>query len=580
MANALTSLARIVVRWLHWIPSVDRLLGVVSGTILAWNTVPGLIATTTPGGAASRLVGVQPGVLASLVSLGLNVLLLGLVVVAFLPRVYVGPLREPIRSHSVVRRTLVTYAFAVGTVYYLWGSSVGTSSLPAGVPAPPQWLLTVALFLGIPLAGVALYRIGSRPVSDPESRFVRPLVGLSTDDDAAEAWRSEFGALAARPRIRRIASVMVVIAGTSVFVMPAALLGVFVGTLSLYYPIIEVVALVGTVGSWALRSDRTPTPDSVVGDGFAAATDVDSSFYRQLRTAVTPRAWGVFLPVLLGVLFAVVPLLLSGAYNTPAGAFRSAGLRDAYRSVAELRTLGSVAYALDVTGDAAVWVALSVTPLLVVCYCLWYWFRVVRRLPTLLYHADDAPVRARLGDAAATPTVSRPRGAFLPLAAVVWVWLSHRFTRGESFVPVPPAEGEFGFLLLWSMGVGALGWTVYDAMRSEPSVPDGPVRELYVPLGVQIVVVTDMGLDTIVEAGSLLALLILFVGLYYLPAKVETLFEFPRSRRLLVCGVVGAAFSLLTSVRYDVSASLLAGAAIFATFALGGEWHEIVEEGN
>ena len=559
--------------------SPDRLMGAVSGTILAWNTVPSLLPLPVID-TVSRLSVVPVGSLASLLPLCLSVLLLGLVVVTTLPRVYVGPLREPVGRHSRIRTVLVTYAFAVGAAFYLWGLSVGGSGLPAGLPGPPQWLLNAVVIAGLLPVGAVLHQVESRPVRHPDNYFARSLVGFSTDDDAADVWRGEFETLAEHHYMPTLAAGMVVVAGTSIFVVPAALLGIFIGTLSLYYPVIEIAALVGAVGSWVLQSDCTPDPDSPVGSGFEAARDVDSSFYRQLRTAVTPRAWGIFLPVLLGVLFAVVPLLLPHTYHTPTTAFRPSALLGAYSSIVELRTAGSLGYAVDVTGDAAVWAALSVTPLVVVCYSLWYWFRIVRRIPTLLYHADSAPLRARFQDAAEMPTVSRPRGSFLPLGVVVWSWLSHRFIWGASFVPMPAAQSEFGFLFVWSAGVSVLLWTVYDAVQTEPSVPDSPFREIYVPLGVQILVVMDMGLDRVAEAGSLLTLLVLFVSLYYLLPKVETLFELARSRRLLVFALVGSAFAFLLSINYDVGVSLLVGALVFATFALGGEWHARIEDGE
>jgi hypothetical protein len=284
--------------------------------------------------------------------------------------------------------------------------------------------------------------------------------------------------------------------------------------------------------------------------------------------------------VLVGVLFAVAPLLLAGAYHTPTTAFSPSALLGAYWSLAELRTLGSLGYAVDVTGDAAVWAALSLTPLVVVCYCLWYWFRTVRRIPTLLYHADAASVRAHLDETAKTPNVSRPKGLLLSLCLVVWAWLSHRFTWGAAFVPIPLARGEFGFLLVWSVGIGVLAWTVYEAVQSAPTVPESPVREIYVPLGVQILVVMDMGLDRVIELGSLLTLLVLFVSLYYLFPRSEVLFDLPRSRRILAFASVGSTFGFLLWLQYDVGLSLLLGAAVFVVFVLGGEWHDLIEESD
>jgi hypothetical protein len=580
MARRLLRGLRLALARLPGVPNLDRLLGVVSGTILAWNALPGLFPASGPDWIASVLAGVQSGSLGALVPLCLSVLLLGLVVVATIPRVYVGPLSEPIGRHSRVRMVLGAYAFAVGAVFYLWGLSVGGSSLPAGLPGPPQWLLNATMLSGFLPVGVALSRVESRPIHHPDNYFARPLVGLSTADDSAAGWRADFETLAGRPRLRPLVSLLVAAAGTSVFVVPATLLGIFVGTLSLYYPVIEIVALVGAVGSWVLRRDRTPAPDSPIGGGLDAARDVDSSFYRQLRTAVTPRAWGVFLPVLLGVLFAVAPLLLAGAYHTPTTAFSPSALLGAYWSLAELRTLGTLGYAVDVTGDAAVWAALSLTPLVVVCYCLWYWFRTVRRIPTLLYHADAASVRAHLDETAKTPNVSRPKGLLLPLCLVVWAWLSHRFTWGAAFVPIPLARGEFGFLLVWSVGIGVLAWTVYEAVQSAPTVPESPVREIYVPLGVQILVVMDMGLDRVIELGSLLTLLVLFVSLYYLFPRAEVLFDLPRSRRILAFASVGSTFGFLLWLQYDVGLSLLLGAAVFVVFVLGGEWHDLIEESD
>lgn len=576
VARTLFDVVKVALRRLPRTPSLDGLLGMVSGTILAWNTVPGLLPPTL-GEVVSRTAGASVDSLSPLVTLCLSVLLLGLVVANFLPRLYVGPLREPVERYPRLRRVLVTYGFAVGAVFYLSFLAVSGSGLPAGLPGPPEWLFNAVVVAGILPVGVVLSRIESRPVSHPENYFARPMVRLSTDDDAAESWRSEFETLASRERLQKPAAAMITVAGTALFVVPATLLGVFVGTLSLYYPVIEIVALAGAVGSVALRSDRTPDPESALGGRFDAARDVDATFYRQLRTAITPRAWGVFLPVFFGVLTAVAPLLLSHAYHVPTAAFRPTGLVDAYLSLFELRTVGSLGYVLDATGDAAVWAALSVTPLVVVCYCLWYWFRVVRRVPTLQYHAGSAPVRARLPDAAKTPDVSRPKGYVLPLGLVVWTWLSHRFLWGESFVPIPAAQSDFGFLLLWSAGVGLLVWTVYDAVRTEPSVPESPVGEIYVPLGVQVIVVMDMGLDRAAEVSGLLTVLVLVVALYYLLPNVERLFELDRPRRLLATAVVGAVFAVLVWINYSAGYGLLVGGAVFAVFAIGGEWHDLIE---
>jgi hypothetical protein len=158
--------------------------------------------------------------------------------------------------------------------------------------------------------------------------------------------------------------------------------------------------------------------------------------------------------------------------------------------------------------------------------------------------------------------------------------LSHRFTWGAAFVPIPLARGEFGFLLVWSVGIGVLAWTVYEAVQSAPTVPESPVREIYVPLGVQILVVMDMGLDRVIELGSLLTLLVLFVSLYYLFPRAEVLFDLPRSRRILAFASVGSTFGFLLWLQYDVGLSLLLGAAVFVVFVLGGEWHDLIEESD
>jgi len=535
--------------------TVDRLVVTVSGTIIAWNSVLPQSLTTA---SASQLI-----------PIALSLVNLAAISYAFLPRIYPAGFDTPIEDHRSLRYSLTAYVFVLAAYWYLWllGLSAGGPSL---VAVGPSWLFMIYLFGGIGLFALLVGRVESRTIFDPGHLLTHPIERLSGGDTG-----DELRALRATDWSRTAVRIMVPVAGSAIYLCPAWLLGALIGTLNMYYPILEVAALGAILADRVVDGDRRLLTGTRMGDLFDAAGEFDAGFYRQLRVASSPRAWGAFALAIVASLFALLPLLVDLRTSSPTVV--SGSLLGAYAAALDLGTGAAIGYAAEKTGDALVALALRSTPLLVVCYGLWYWSHVVRRLPSLLYQVGTANEAERFPASVAKPAVSRPRGYLLPVAVVVTAWLSSRFTWGEPFLAIPVVQTEPGFLALWSLGVAALVWTVVQTWRQTPRAPTSTARELLVPFVVQYLVMSDLLLDELAVAWQVLALFVCLAFLYYLDAVRSFVAGASGRRRLLRSGLVGAGALLVSSVVLPLSVSAVVGVVVPSVFVLGEEMEALTE---
>ncbi|WP_267643324.1 hypothetical protein [Haloarchaeobius amylolyticus] len=547
----------------------DRFLGVVTGTILAWNTVP-----SVSGGALSEWLAPVADVLPlESIPFLLSVLLLGAIPVAYLPRVYIGSLYRPLDEHRSARYLASAYIFGFATLWYVWFLKITYSTVPAYVPEPPSGVFTWYMILGFVLFAGLFRRIEDRSVFDTDHYLTYPFDLMSSD------FQSELDTLAQNQRTRRLAALFIEVAGISVYILPAIFFGAFIGILNLYYPLLEVLAILGLVGQFLLRSERTPAPDSRLGGIFQTVTDIDSGFYRNLGLALQPRALSMFMVILFTVLQSLIPLFLWDGYETPLDGLYLGEITGAYGAMVELKTFPAVVYSLEKTGDLLVWFALSFTPLIIVCYSLWFWYHAIRRIPSLLYHSGVDYAELDVSMVQRRPPTSRPVGLFLPLAIMATAWLSQRFTWGEPFFPLSLATREFGFLFVWGTAAVWLCWTVLRTIERPTRPARSPMLELYLPFVIHTVIIADISFDSFGGApmSGHLSILGLVLLLYYGVPRLSTVIELPTNQRILAGSVVGVGFFVVGLAELDIWTSMVAGLSMMGVIIGAGAMHDEIE---
>ncbi|KAB1197307.1 MULTISPECIES: hypothetical protein [Haloferax] len=555
----------------------NRLLGTVTVTAVTWNSLPTFTSVPILGVLARGLAEIQSALPSSGISFGLSVLLLAILIASYLPRIYLDVFAAPVRDHLRVQAVLSGHAFVTAVVAYALFLSTAYNGLPFGLTGVPSWTLSAVAFAGIPVVLLTLQSVESRSLENPDNYFTRPLVFLSGDENPREATREGFEPYQNDTRMNQLVSLFVPIAGATAYTFPATFFGAFAGALNLYYPVLESVAFVGIVGTWVLQSERTPAPESRLGAGLKSATAVDTGFYRQIQTATNPKAWGAFGLLFFGVLLSVIPLLLGSSFHTPIDAFAPDTLLAAYRDVFRLHTLEAAGYAGEKTGDFVVWVGLTVTPFLVVCYGLWYWYHTARRLPSMLYEGGESQFSQKFTARARHPPVSRPRGYFLPLTIPVWAWLEHRFTWGESFISLPVASNDFGFLIVWTLGVVVVGWSMVSTWKRQPEPSAGFLLELVVPLAVLFLTVLDFSQDKFTELGGTAFIFVLTILVFHGNNLLDRLYEFPPWKRTLIVCTFSGSFGFSVGEYFEPFVGVAAGLALFGVLVAEGKMHDFEE---
>ncbi|WP_152420059.1 hypothetical protein [Halorubrum distributum] len=559
----------ISLRRLQQISPIDRIIVGLSATIIVWNTIPEL--------SAFPLVGYISVALSSLPRAQITFMLGFFELVAisygFLPRIYPNTLFELFAGKRWVRMLLSAYVTMWATYWYVTLLGRVATGYPF-LPTLSNELILPLMGIGFVLIGSLLYKWESRDVIHPESYFVHPIRLFSGDDP--EDVREENASIPENTVIQIVYRSAVMIAGTSIYVLPVAIFGTLIGVLNVYYPILELAAILAVAGLLVLQNDLTPRSGSWLKKPFESAQEVDERFYQQIRVANSPRAWSLFLLVILSSLFSVLlllrpPAVFIGTYSTtPETVIR------AYTDIIQSVSLSSVVNAAESSGSLIGWVALKITPFGVVCYALWFWYRTIRRLPAYLYQAGTS---SKSEDFSPIPSVSRPRGYFVPVVIIATAWISHPLTVPDPFLPLPFEHSNGRFIVLWLIGVGLLCVTLLQTVYSSRNPPKSIHQELVIPSVIHYFIISNFFMSNLVNP-SVLAFVILFALMYYLHPMAHAIRSDSRPKRLLGSVGVGLGFGAVgfISPSYSNTISILVATIIFIVFAIGTELDSFSEQ--
>ena len=414
-------------------------IGEVVGTAAESNAVGTLLASIS-------LVGTELELVANLA----GILFFGYAVYEFLPRVFPEELAVVAdrRGYRLLAAGfVVTASDTVSSVLLRGGGASSRSASTAlGVGAIP--LVICVGYVGV---------IATRDVVDlgPAAHAVSErldVTGASEESDAT-------GTASFRDRLSDVVSVGVMTAA------PLPFLAMAVAVAGLLYPVPEGLAVGwGIIGAVDSRFDRG------VGERLPnrERTDLEGSAFDLVVNAVrSTKGIPTVALTLTGLGGAVV---IVGVLNSNTPRFAREGLT-AVRS--------DPLFAWSVLGMVLVLLGSGL-------FAVWFWARVIRRVPAYLRAWNTSNAEASpLADEALPEPVTRPVGLLLPFAVTILPAAAFTQTLRFDYFFGSRTAVLTGYGIVWPLSLAVLGWAVRRTRRTEPQPPSSDSRALPIALTVE-----------------------------------------------------------------------------------------------
>lgn len=409
----------------------------------------------------SRLPVLSEARASQLPSLGL----LLLVIYSILPDVYPTWMWQPIRQSTVIRAVMAGFGFVTAQSFYLLPNTVALYT-PGPIWTLSVELLIVLSFVGAGIVLVSFARIQSAPISSPDGAAMQMPMHISRDDDPKAVWQQELRMLRRHGIIWYwSAQYLALVAVGLVHVVSVLFLGIVVGALSRFYPVLELIALLRVVSKrW---------PSSSIPHRQLELPDIESEIYRRVSIVRTPTGFGAYLALTIGI------LLSMAMYALPLASFDFVKLRDfawAITEMLESPTVGTLGYSVEAGSTALSQIAFGATPILMAVYSLWYFVRISRRLPAVLGPRLDIDSPQDV----ASRVPPRPWGYLLPLLPL-GVLCANYVGRPAHYLGI--SLHGLAFLGPWGVSAGLVGLSVYRSRGRTGTGTDPDVfSELLFPL--------------------------------------------------------------------------------------------------
>lgn len=329
-----------------------------------------------------------------------------------------------------------------------------------------RWLVVVGI--GATIAYVlVLWYLYPAPLLSEHGPLVTLLDGFARFSDVRNSVE-ESG-------LSRIEKPLLVVAAVGPCLLICAFLGVIAFGIAIFYPLPEIVVLI-YVGVSVVGDEGVPLP----ADTWTIQID------RRLTIGVSTATWG--LKGIVSLVFVILGILMS-----------------AFPFIVFVVVGGVLAVNPSVVAGIrpGLWVFLSlylVSVAMLGGYGLWYWLRVIDRLPYFLDRwAERQPIDVQTDWTweERPPLVARPPGVFVPWALLfLTVIVSTRTVDRDAMVGIPA-----GHALLWMGLLAGIGWLIRRGIAAEPQHPgsDG----LAIPGAVVIQVTCYALLTDIAGAGTI-----------------------------------------------------------------------------
>lgn len=434
--------------------------------------------------------------------------LLGYLSYAYTPEMYLG------QFGAIVERPgfrAITAGFVVffGVVLSRYFGTVPDAGIFALIPYSQAGVLAT-LTLGI-LASTALFSaymylwLGDRLATDGSASLT------AMDAFSVEADRKHIERLDALPKsVQRGYLAIAEASNGALYMAPCLTLAFGLAAVNAFYPIPEVIVIVGLLASY------TPIPARVRrGASEDLPTDIEVSVADTATDALQNIKGFILLFIcLLAMAVSGLTFVIGIQYLIEALAVLRAG-------VVAIGELGQRLPTETAAILGAAWVALGVCLLLLVygVYGLGYWFQQLKRLPAYVGYWEAHWEGA--SNEPSAPTVVRPPGLFIPgdglllvLAGLAWQTPALEPTRWVAIA----------FGLAWPLVIGAVIWSLAAMRDRQPQSHAGEDRSVLVAFLLQVAALSlvaprfeAMGLDSPVGRLSFHHAAVLLVVLSYLP---------------------------------------------------------------
>lgn len=452
-------------------------------------------------------------------------------------------------------------------VFAAIATSVGQYFLVTSLPSKtaPAYLRTAVTTHGIavlaPFIGLLVFaKLCTRePLTQPDSSYLSILTQAGVDPD-------DLVALHAADDVRRFAPYFVVLAVTSLYFVPLALMGSFTALFRIYPGVLEVLAIVSVVAAKSLRASTRQQQRVDLAEQFDQAGAFDSPFYDVISNTPVGAGWGLIMALLFGTLLIPLPVFqLPAVGPAPIDTF-VAGLRG-------LVLEGPVprGQAIGLLTRAVFWFVLTSTPYLVLLFGLWFWYQTARRTPSIIQRRARRSEAHEYDGEVDSPPVARPRGWLLPVVGLLLVTYSHPVYQIKPGLAIPALRSPAVQIAAWTASLGLFGWCMVATITSEPRLPRFPTVELLLPG-----ILTAAALVFGARQWSLLPAYVAIFGVILFLMHFERLLDWiqapsRRSRGLRILPVAGVFVLVLSWVQSTVTA-VGYGVAIGVLLLFVGEW--------
>ena len=263
--------------------------------------------------------------------------------------------------------------------------------------------------------------------------------------------------------INIIGSIFIAMGISGLYSIPLLILATFTGAFALLYPLLEIVALIellqkGIVLLLNKLYYRLKEPGGAAEIAVINIPDIETESYRLIQAARTNKGKAGVLAVAIGYLHAVLILLLPDINIYSDASYLFVEAAESFIASPSVSTFRYVAGKIG-------FLILEITPIVVLSYLIWFWFRTLRRVPLinerpspdewtppnkpvgfglpaaltlLLYQLDPSTLfRVPVVDKfALTATAFVALMGLLFLSMFGSVWLTRQINSGSSYNPI------------------------------------------------------------------------------------------------------------------------------------------------
>ena len=300
----------------------------------------------------------------------------------------------------------------------------------------------------------------------------------------------------------------------TIYCMPAFLLGLALAVSSSFYPLIEIIALIGFVLSRSPVSNYfDPLSDSVEFDIEAQIADSASD------STINSLGATLGLYCVLGI--ALSGLALASMLNT---SYISLSIQSIYIQANNLFRLSGPQGILQSFSRLWFDVGLLLIPVLYVGFGLFYWLQQIKRIPSYASYFED--IRSQKKSVPSPVSTRKPPGFFLPGAALGSLFL----IASELDLRLDPTGRKYliaGFDLIWPICAIVALWSVVVSIRGDPQPITNERRDVVIALSIQLTgLSTGFVLASQIVEGAILSLsIVCFVTVSLYRYELEEHFQ-------------------------------------------------------